>query len=113
MGDGGRIRCLFLYNSDSSDEETRSPTRGWANERQRQNLPEHSGLHVCAEGMADMGRAKVTRVLFDMPAILICGQNLRYPQFLLKCQMILRYPKTLLFLAIIVIYFSHAAYLFL
>lgn len=41
MGDGGRIRCLFLYNSDSSDEETRSPTRGWANERQRQNQPEH------------------------------------------------------------------------
>ena len=32
----------FSY-SDSSDEETRFPTRGWANERQRQNQPQHPG----------------------------------------------------------------------
>ena len=28
----------------------------------------------------------ITRVVFDMPTILICGQNLRYRQFLLICQ---------------------------
>ena len=43
MGDGGQLRCLCLSFSDSSDEETRSPTRGWANERRRQDRPEHSG----------------------------------------------------------------------
>ena len=40
MGDGGQLRCLCLSFSDSSDEETHSPTRGWANERWRPDRPE-------------------------------------------------------------------------
>ena len=35
MGNGSRIRCLLLSFSGSFDEDTGSPTRGWANERQR------------------------------------------------------------------------------
>ncbi|XP_078328186.1 uncharacterized protein LOC144623614 [Crassostrea virginica] len=35
MGNGSRIRCLLLSFSGSSDEDTGSPTRGLANERQR------------------------------------------------------------------------------
>ena len=41
MEDGGRIRCLFLSYSESSDEETRSPIRGWANEQGRPERAEY------------------------------------------------------------------------
>ena len=41
MGDGGQLRCLCLLSfSDSSNEKTHSPTRGWANERWKPDLPE-------------------------------------------------------------------------
>ena len=41
MGDGSRIRCLFISYCDSSDEEeARSPTRGWRTSARDRRTPQ-------------------------------------------------------------------------